>query len=58
MPPIDCDLVDRTKQMGTLSLSIFLFDGFPLNYCEAFEGECLMLHNYMYFHAYTIIVLL
>ena len=34
--------------MDTLSLSTYLFDeGFPLNYCETFEGECLMLHNYI-----------
>ena len=34
--------------MDTLSLSTYLSDeGFPLSYCETFEGECLMLHNYI-----------
>ena len=35
IPPVDCDIVVRLKEMDTLSLSTYLLDeGFPLKYCE------------------------
>ena len=44
--------------MDVSSLSTYLFDeGFPLEYCEAFEGECLSSFIF-YFGTYIISIMI